>query len=113
MSRLKRPPSSPNCVHSGAEPRRPEQAIAPFEGVTLADIKAALSSWPRTELVDEADDYLHYVVTTALFRFKDDLEFERAEDGELVHVRSASRVGYSDLGANRKRVEKLRAQLNR
>lgn len=109
MSRLKPPPRSPNCVHSAAEPRLPQQSIAPLSGVTLPDVKEALTSWSRTRLVEEDAEYLHYVVTSALFRFKDDLEFH-ATDG-VVHVRSASRVGYSDLGANRKRVEKLRAQL--
>ena len=109
MSRLKPPPHSPNCVHSAAKPRLPQQAIAPLKGVTLADVKGALTSWARTSLVEEDNEYLHYVVTSALFRFKDDLEFHATEG--VVHVRSASRVGYSDLGANRKRVEKLRAQL--
>ena len=110
MSRLKPPPRSPNCVHSAAESSGSMHAIAPLAGVTLADIKQALAGWPRTQLVEEEENYLHYVVTTALLRFKDDLEFEAGEG--VVHVRSASRMGYSDLGANRKRVEKLRAQLN-
>ena len=109
MPRLKPPPFAPNCVHSAAEPRMPQHAIAPLVGVSLGQVKAVLDSWPRTRLVEEDSDYLHYVVTSALFRFKDDLELHAT--GGVVHVRSASRVGYSDLGANRRRVEKLRAQL--
>ena len=72
-------------------------------------MKTALASMPRTRLVSEEEGYLKYVVTSAVFRFKDDVEFE--QEGDVVHVRSASRTGYGDLGVNRKRVESIRAAL--
>ena len=57
----------------------------------------------------QAEGYLHASFESALFGFVDDVEFRL--DGALLQVRSSSRVGYSDLGANRKRVEALRAAL--
>jgi len=52
--------------------------------------------------------YLHVEFRSTLFRFVDDVEFVIDEPQGLIHIRSASRVGYSDLGANRKRMEKIR-----
>ena len=43
--------------------------------------------------------------------FVDDVEFLKAEDEGLIHVRSASRVGRSDMNANRTRIEEIRSQL--
>ena len=63
----------------------------------------------RIEAAD--DNYLHAVATTRIMRFKDDLEFLLDRDAGTIGVRSASRVGYSDLGANRDRVESLRQTL--
>lgn len=109
MSRLAPVPSSPNCVSSLADPGDRQHHIAPLTGVTLAQVKAAMLGFPRVELIEETPTYLHLVATTGFFRFKDDVEFELA--GDVVHVRSASRVGYGDLGVNRKRVEALRRAL--
>jgi len=55
-------------------------------------------------------DYVHATFTSAVFRFIDDLELRR--EGRIVHVRSASRVGHSDLGANRKRVAAIQLAFN-
>ena len=99
-------PDSPNCVSSRAPQDDSTHYVAPLQGVTLDQVTSAALAMPRTELVEQADGYAHIVFRTALLRFKDDLELEQ-EDG-VVHVRSASRVGYSDLGVNRKRVEALR-----
>ena len=56
----------------------------------------------------ETPDYLHAECTSLLFRFVDDVEFLVAGDEKLIHIRSAARVGRSDLGVNRDRVEKIR-----
>lgn len=109
MSRLAPVPNSPNCVSSRCEPSDTVHYIAPLTGASLDDVRRVMATLPRTELVEESGDYLHYACTTRLFRFKDDVEFER--DGDVVHVRSASRLGYGDLGVNRKRVEGLRTAL--
>jgi len=115
VSRLKACPASPNCVLSTATADE-KHRIAPFPftgspAEALARVKAAALSFPRTAVVEEAPGYLKMTFTSALFRFVDDVELEVDESAKVVNVRSASRVGHSDLGANRKRVEAIRAKL--
>ena len=57
----------------------------------------------------ETDDYLAATFTSRLFRFVDDLEARIDSDQNTIHLRSASRVGRSDFGANRKRIAQLKA----
>lgn len=107
-------PSSPNCVSSAATD--PGHQVDAFVlRVPAADAwaaaKRAVAAMPRTRIVEDRPDYLRAEATSLLFRFVDDLELALADDGRRVDVRSASRVGYSDLGANRKRVETLRTAL--
>ena len=70
----------------------------------LADVVGA-----RAEVTDRAEGYLRAVFKTRLMRFRDDFEARLDAEAGRIHVRSASRLGYSDLGANRKRVEALRS----
>lgn len=105
-------PSSPNCVLSeGADAAH---TIAPFaykgnRADSEAALLAALTSLPRTSLLRRQSDYWLAQSVSGLFRFLDDVEFRFDDANAVIQVRSASRVGYSDLGANRKRVEALRA----
>jgi uncharacterized protein (DUF1499 family) len=64
------------------------------------------------KIQEERDGYLWAMFTSRVFRFVDDVEFRMVPTDGLIHVRSGSRVGYSDLGVNRRRVEKLRARFN-
>ena len=106
-------PTSPNCVcccHNNAV-----HYIAPLPlccDLALDRIESFLSQNYITQIVQRTPDYLHVVVTTPFFRFKSDLEFAVNQKREVVMVRSASRVGYSDLGLNRSRIEALRAFLS-
>ena len=61
----------------------------------------------------ESDRYLWATFSTRIFRFIDDLELRMDEENKLIHIRSSSRVGYSDMGANKKRVEIFRERFNR
>lgn len=105
-------PASPNAVSS--EPGTREDArVDPLpmhgdEEETRAALGLLLRSEPRVTIEEEHEGYLHAVFASRLFGFRDDLELRIDEDESLVHVRSASRVGRSDLGANRARVERLR-----
>jgi len=56
----------------------------------------------------EADDYLAFTFTSSIFKFVDDLEIRIDTDQNMIHVRSASRVGHSDRGVNKKRIEQLK-----
>jgi uncharacterized protein (DUF1499 family) len=70
---------------------------------------AALAE-PGSTLVRESPGYMQFEVTTRWLRFTDDLEFLSDPGSNQIQVRSSSRVGYSDLGANRRRVERIRAR---
>ncbi len=74
-------------------------------------VTEAVRSLPGARLEVATDTYLRARVRTPLFRFVDDLELLIDSESGLVHVRSASRVGSWDLGANRRRVEWLRRRL--
>ena len=65
---------------------------------------------PRTAAVDSGPDYLRVEFRTRL-GFVDDGEFALERPTRVIHVRSASRVGDSDLGKDRRRVEELRKAL--
>jgi uncharacterized protein (DUF1499 family) len=99
---------SPNCVSSQADPGDREHYIAPiaFSG-SMAAVRAAIAALPLATVIKAEGDYLHAEFRTPLMRFVDDVELLKVEN--LVHVRSASRLGRRDFKANRKRVERLRA----
>lgn len=104
-------PDSPNCVSSQSTRTESRVAPLPFSGPAESvpnRLKATLGRLPRTTLVREEPGYLHYEFRTLLCRYVDDVEFLVDGTAQVIHVRSASRLGYSDLGANRKRVETLR-----
>jgi len=112
--RLASCPDSPNCVCTLNNSE--EHAIAPYRyRKTLDEAKAVLkqvfSERSRTKLVQEEAAYLHYEVKSLLFRFIDDVEILFDDASKTIHFRSASRVGYSDFGVNRRRMEEVRSLL--
>jgi len=111
--RLKPCPSSPNCVSSqGEDPEHFVTAIATIDPkATLDQIAALIQANDAAKLVTQADDYLYAEYTSDLMGFVDDVEFWIDTDAGEIAVRSASRLGESDLGVNRKRIEALRAAL--
>ena len=112
---LKACPESPNCVSSKASDPRHEIAPLVYSGTrddAMNRLKKVLSGMKRIKIVEEKDNYLRVEATSFVFRFVDDVEFLFDEKGNVIDVRSASRVGYSDLGVNRKRVEEIRARFN-
>lgn len=110
--RLRACPERPNCVSSEAASGEHAIAALPYRGeraASQAQLEAALATLPRTTLVDRQEGYWRAQSVSGLFRFLDDLEFRFDDADSSIQLRSASRVGYSDLGVNRKRVEALRA----
>lgn len=107
-------PDSPNCVSSQAtESARQVQPLS-FTGdasSAFERLRDALAQMPRATLVTATDDYLHAEFRTALLGFVDDVECVVDRPTKRIHIRSASRLGRSDFGANRKRVEAIRAAL--
>ena len=108
-------PSTPNCVSSQSQDA--EHSIEPFTynsspTKALADLKTVIQSLPRTKIIAQTENYLYAEFTSALMGFVDDVEFYLAPGAKAMEVRSASRLGESDLGVNRKRIETIRAKLN-
>lgn len=81
--------------------------------LALSQVRELLSSLPRVKIVEEKNDYLHATFTTTWLRFVDDVEFAIDREANELHFRSASRLGYSDLGANRKRMERVVVELSK
>nr|WP_240474063.1 DUF1499 domain-containing protein [Salinivibrio socompensis] len=102
---------SPNCV-STADTRKKFQ-LAPLyianDSVTFSTIVAHIAAMPRAEVVTSQDNYAHLRFTTKVLRFVDDVEVSLA--GNQLALRSASRIGYYDFGANRQRAEAIRQRL--
>ncbi len=110
-SRLAPCQPSPNCVSSLAEPGR--QAIEPFPMLkgtgekSLQCLKGVVKGMRGARIAREEKGYFRAEFKT-LLGFVDDVEFEVDASQEVIHVRSASRVGTWDLGVNRRRVERIR-----
>jgi uncharacterized protein (DUF1499 family) len=110
--RLKQCPDKPNCVSSEFVSDA-EHYIEPLvysageaERV-MPRLKTIIGEMGGSIQVEETD-YLAATFTSSVFRFVDDLEIRIDADQKIIHLRSASRVGHGDGGANRKRVELLK-----
>lgn len=113
--RLRPCPSSPNCVSSDA-PQDDAHYVAPLELALPAErawpaVREAAAGLDGARVGVEEARYLHLECESRLLGFVDDLELHLRPEQARVAVRSASRLGYSDLGANRRRVEALRRRL--
>jgi uncharacterized protein (DUF1499 family) len=112
-------PATPNCVSSQApdagdrrHQTRPIRYLGSREE-TQRRLAAVLDATPRLRWIERDDRYWHLTATTLLLRYVDELEFVFDGEARLVHVRSASRIGTWDFGANRKRVRAIRTALER
>jgi uncharacterized protein (DUF1499 family) len=105
-------PDSPNCVSSqSAENAR---FIEPLHYAgSRADARQKLinilEKTKRVRIVKAETDYIHAEFRSFIFRFIDDVEFYFPQAETSIHVKSASRTGYYDFGANRRRVDRLRS----
>ena len=105
-------PDSPNCVSSQATDEGHRAEPLSFEGDPAAAwdrLASTIRDMPRTEIVQDTGEWMHATFTSRIFRFVDDVLFHLSPEDRLIHVRSASRVGYGDLGANRKRMKVIRS----
>jgi uncharacterized protein (DUF1499 family) len=109
-------PDTPNCVSSQATDA--EHQIAPIAygsspAEAMTQLKGLVNSLDRSKIISATDDYLYAEFTSALMGFVDDVEFyfDPNTPGQL-QVRSASRLGQSDLGVNRQRIESIHSQFD-
>ncbi|MDV6344127.1 DUF1499 domain-containing protein [Nitrosomonas sp. Is37] len=119
--RLKPPAMTPNSISSQAAlyPDHPQLLYASIEPLpiiddattTLARIRSIVKSMEGAKIIKSNEDYLYVQFTTKIMKFVDDAEFWFDPVDNVIQVRSASRLGKSDLSVNRKRIEAIRAQL--
>lgn len=105
-------PASPNCVSTQATDDDHHVDALTYSGSAdeaMARLTRVIEQMPRTNIVTADENYLHAEFTTLIFRYVDDVEFLLEPDAGRIQLRSASRIGYSDLGANRSRVDAIRA----
>lgn len=109
-------PDKPCCVNSDQAGAPEQAAIAPLPAAGTADatfqaLRAVLADEAGATILVDAPPYLHARVVTPWARFRDDVEFRYDSAAGVLHVRSESRIGHSDLGVNRDRVERIRVAL--
>ena len=104
-------PNSPNCVSTQAIDADHRMDAILFDDApdqAIERLKAAIRAMPRMKIVTETEDYIHVEATSRLFRFVDDVEFFVDRKAKTIDFRSASRIGHSDFGVNRARMEQIR-----
>lgn len=108
-------PESPNCVSTFASDKT--HAIKPlsYSGTSInakQKLIRVIDSFPRTRIISDTGTYLDVEFTSFLWRFVDDVEFVFDDSAKTIQFRSASRLGYGDMGVNRKRMETIRAKFD-
>ncbi len=106
-------PASPNCVSTQADPSDKEHYIQPIHYATARQqaketLLSAIMEIKKVTVITNTDDYIYAEFRTALMNFTDDVEFYFPENEPVIYFRSASRIGYGDMGTNRKRMEDVR-----
>jgi uncharacterized protein (DUF1499 family) len=101
----------PNCVNSDSG--EGGSAIEPIRATSQqwGELKQWLATQDNWTITVDSGDFVQAVVTTPLLRFRDDVQFLFDAQAGVIQVRSSSRLGISDMGTNRSRVESLREQL--
>ena len=110
--RLAACPSSPNCVSSYETDAEHGMDALAYDGETAVaqeQIRAIIQSMPNSTFIINEPGYLRAEFRSPFWRFVDDVEFYFDEEAGLIQFRSASRLGYEDMDANRNRMEAIRA----
>lgn len=102
-------PGTPNCVCSQSD--RADEKVETLPPVAIAQLRQVIEKMERTTIVEATDSYLYAEFESKLMGYVDDVEFYLDTTASVMHVRSASRLGKSDLGVNRQRVEEIRGLL--
>jgi uncharacterized protein (DUF1499 family) len=109
-ARLPPCPDTPNCVSSQSPDPKRAMPPLPYQGSrenSRRKLIALVESMPRSRITRATERHIHAEFRSAVFRFVDDVDFVFDDAQQLVHFRSASRSGYSDLGVNRRRMQTI------
>jgi len=104
-------PATPNCISTHSTDLQHASDPIRFSGSAgdaLKKMHAIVEQQPRTRIITVTAGYMHVEFTSRIFQFVDDVQFLFDENQQVIHFRSSSRSGYSDLGVNRHRMESLR-----
>jgi uncharacterized protein (DUF1499 family) len=106
-------PKTPNCVSTMAPKEDKKHFITPIsynssQEEAVEKMIQIINSLKGTTITVKDINYMHVIFSTMLLRFKDDVEFYFDDSSKIIHFKSASRIGSSDLGTNRKRMEKIK-----
>ena len=107
-------PSKPNCVSSQATDKQHFLEPINFIGTRQEAqdrVLQIINAMQQTKIITVQEDYIRVAFTSNVFKFVDDVEFYFASTSSkqiIIDFRSASRIGYSDLGANQERIEQIR-----
>jgi len=108
-------PNSPNCVSTQATIEKHKIDPIQYTG-SLSEAKdniiQLIRSLKRSKIITDKENYIHVEFRTALFKFVDDVEFLFDDSEKNIHFRSRARLGYSDMGVNRKRMDTIRDKFN-
>ena len=108
-------PDSPNCVSSFDDQNDSVHYIEPIRFTSAnsprKNLEKAIISIAGVTVIESKPNYIYAEFQSRLMKYVDDVEFYIVPKQQLIHVRSASRLGYGDLGVNRKRIEILRTML--
>jgi uncharacterized protein (DUF1499 family) len=104
-------PNTPNCVSTQATDDKHKIDPIQYSG-SLSEAKEEITkiihSLKRSKIITNKENYIHAEFRTATFKFVDDVEFLFDDSEKIIHFRSRARLGYSDMGVNRKRMENIR-----
>lgn len=116
QGRLAPCPNMPNCVSSQVEDESHFLEPLHYGGSrqeAMAKLTGVINDMPRTRIVVQTDSYMHVeFATSGIPRWTDDVEFYIPPEGQVIHFRSASRIGYSDWGKNKRRMLEIRQRFD-
>ena len=109
-------PDSPNCINSEfSDDSAHFTSALTFQDKTqdeISDIMQRVIKSTGGEVTNQKDNYISAIYITKIFKFVDDFEVRIDSENNVIHFRSASRVGRSDLGANQKRIDKIKQEID-
>jgi uncharacterized protein (DUF1499 family) len=109
--KLAKMPNKPNAVSSQTDEKDKKVEALEFRenlNTSKGKVISAIESYGDAKIIKNENNYIYAVFTTGKMKYHDDVEFYFDENEKRIHFRSASRIGYSDMGLNRERYNKLK-----
>ncbi|MBM7645424.1 uncharacterized protein (DUF1499 family) [Scopulibacillus daqui] len=103
-----------NCVSTEHPDLNRKMLPISYQSLTLSQAKELLihtiKSLPKTEIKEQADQYIYVEFRTPILEFYHDAEFYFDDQQKEIHFRSVSRVGFADFGANKRWMQSVVAR---